>query len=458
MEDLLVIINNILNFTVAIVWSWPLVATLLGSGLFFTFYFRAIQFRHFSHAIKVVMGRVHATDSNTTGELSHFKALCTALSGTVGLGNIAGVAVAISVGGPGATFWMILVGFLGMAVKFTESSLACIHRRTDKSNKLCGGPMYYIADAPGGKYLSKIYAFFITISAIGAANMFQANQVALAFQTSFKMENFNSGLLIAVPVFLVIIGGVKRIGDVASLIVPVMALLYITACLIVIVTHIDKLPDCIVSIFTGAFAGTAAIGGFSGATLKLVIEQGVRRALFSSESGLGTSATAHAMVKTKEPLSEGFVAMLEPFIDTVIICTLTALAVNITDTWNVEGLKGVAITTAAFNSGIEGMGTYLIPISVYLFAVSTIISWFLYGEQAVHFLGFQGPLAIYSYKVVYVFCILIGAIWELTPILSFSDICFGLLVIPNTWAMFYFRKEIRLRISHYVKVHIIPKD
>lgn len=434
-------VNSILEQVSGFLWGYPMIVVLLGSGLVLTLYHGFIQYRGFKLALELVLGR--HKKSEAPGEVSHFKALCTALSATVGLGNIAGVAIAIKLGGPGATLWMILIGLVGMATKYNECALACLHRKLDANGRVeGGGPMYYIRLVPGGIPLSYFYAFFIIMAALGAANMFQANQVAVSFNSSFGIPFWLTGLLLTVLTATVILGGVKRIAGVAGIIVPVMGGLYVLGCLLVIGFNLGNLPQALLTIVHDAFTGTAAVGGFTGAALSATIAAGVRRALFSCEAGLGTAATAHSMVKTDRPVSEGFVALLEPFVDTVVICTCTAMAINVTGVWQADIAGGVEMTTAAFDTIVHGMGSYFVPVAVFLFAFSTLISWSLYGEHGARYL-FKSQRSVIIYRIVFCLCPVLGALWAIMPILNFSDIALALLVVPNVWAFLF--------LSHHVK-------
>lgn len=439
-------INSFLNDLVGYLWGLPTVLLLIGSGVVFTFWLRGIQFRAFMHAIEIVRGKYD--DPDDPGEISHFQALCTALSGTIGLGNIAGVAVAIKIGGPGATFWMILAGIVGMATKYAECSLSVMYRHIDENGEVHGGPMHYIEKGLGKAYwpLSYLFAFCCIAGCIGAANMFQVNQVAASLHNAFNIPHLATGIVFAVAVGIVIIGGIKRIGNVAGTLIPVMGGGYVLACLIIIVMHITEVPGIFVEIITSAFSGTAAAGGFTGAAVVAVLRQGIQRAAFSNEAGMGTAAIAHAAAKTKEKVREGIVALLEPFIDTVVICTMTALVINITGVWT--GPKtGVELTSAALDSTLPGFGTYFIPIAVSLFAFSTMISWSYYGGRCVHFL--VGQKGIIPFKIIFCCFAVVGALWELTPILAFSDSAIALMILPNLIALWLLMPKVKKETDEY---------
>lgn len=439
-------VEYFLEIAVGMLWGLPTVCLLVGAGLYFTIYLGGIQLRAFGHAINIVRGRYdHASDP---GEISHFRALCTALSATVGLGNIAGVAVAIKAGGPGATVWMILVGLLGMATKYSECSLAVMFRRVDEQGVVHGGPMYYIERglAPKFKPLATMFASCCIFAAFGAANMFQSNQVSAILERSFEVPPLVTGVTLALLTGLVIIGGIKRIGGVAGRLVPIMGVSYVLSCLIVVILNIGQVPAAIADILLGAFTGTAAVGGFSGAVVREVLIQGVRRAAFSNEAGMGSAAIAHSAARTSEPIREGVVALLEPFIDTVLICSMTALVINITGLWQ-GPLQGVELTAAALDQGLPGLGTYFIPIAVTLFAYSTMISWSYYGERSIDYLF--GEKGILPYKLVFCCFIVIGSIWRLGPVLNFSDAALALMIIPNIIAVLLLSPKVKQATSAY---------
>ena len=439
-------IDAFLAQLVGYLWNLPTVFLLIGSGIVFTIWLRGIQFRAFCHAINVVRGKYD--DPNDPGEINHFRALCTALSATVGLGNIAGVAVAIKMGGPGATFWMILAGLIGMATKYTECSLAIMYRKVDEDDgEVHGGPMHYIEQGLGPKFkpLSYLFSICCIIAAIGAANMFQVNQVAVSL-TPFGVPPLLTGIVFMIGVGIVVIGGIKRIGMVAGTLVPLMGVSYVLACLTIIVLNIGEIPGIVSEIIGGAFNGTAAAGGFTGAGVRAVLIQGIRRAAFSNEAGLGSAAIAHSAAKTGEKVREGVVALLEPFIDTVVICTMTALVLNITHAWTTDG-QGVQLTIYALNQGIPGFGTYFIPLAVTLFAFSTIISWCYYGERGVDYIF--GEKGILPFKIIFCCCAVPGALWEIKSILNLSDSAMALMIVPNMIALWLLMPKVKEATDDY---------
>lgn len=445
--SLLVSIEQFLVLAVNYVWSTPLVVALVGAGLFFTIALGIPQFKGFIHAIKVVMGRYD--DKDDPGQISHFQALCTALSATVGLGNIAGVAVAIHGGGPGAVFWMIVVGFVGMATKYSEVTLALMYREKGTGRIVRGGPMYYIKNGLGPKF--KPLAVFFSVACIcgsfGAANMFQSNQVATILESNFHINPWITGITLAVLTAIVIIGGIESIGRVTSKLVPIMGGLYVIGCFVVIFTNLSEIPYYLYRIVNDAFNGTAAVGAFSGIVVREVIKQGVQRASFSNEAGLGSSPLAHSAATTKEPVREGVVALLEPFVDTILICTMTALVILLSGAWKNQEANGVLLTAIAFDDSLHGFGKFFVPIAVSLFAYSTLLSWSYYGEIASNFLF--GGKSVVVYKTVFCCLIVLGAVRELGPVLAFSDIMLGLMVVPNLTAVILLFPKLRAETKKY---------
>ena len=424
-----------------------IVAWLVVGAVFFTGYFRFINIRGFTHAIRIVTGK-EDKESQAPGEVSHFQALTTAVSGTVGVGNVVHVAVAISIGGPGATFWLIVAGFLGMASKFVECTLGVKYRQTNPDGSISGGPMFYMdkgfaeLNMPRlGKTMAWYYALCVMLGSLGAGCMFQANQAYVQVvsvsggESSFFAERgWLFGTLLAILTAMVIVGGIKSIARVTSRLVPFMALLYMSFALIVIGANYEKLPGAIISIFTNAFSPEGVTGG---AIAVLVL--GFRRAAFSNEAGIGSSAIAHAAVKTKEPLTQGFVAMLEPFIDTVVVCTITALVITVTvydpAMLNDGVISGVELTSAAFASVMPWF-PYVLAVVIMLFAYSTMISWSYYGLEG--FVYMFGPSRISKLTFNMIFClfVVIGCTTQLTAVLDFSDAMIFAMALANILALY----------------------
>lgn len=414
---------------VGIVWGIPLVVALCFSGIFFTIYFGFPQIRYFKHSLEIITGK-HDKKESSAGEISHFQALCTALSATVGLGNIAGVAIAVAIGGPGAVFWLWVAGFIGMATKFTEVTLALRYREISPTGHVHGGPMFTIKNALSKKFypLAWLYALFVILSSFGAGNMFQSNQMAQILKSSLNLPTWVSGLVFGCMACLVLIGGIKRIGKVTEKLVPIMVGIYVLGALGIIVSNYSNIFSIFTMIFEGAFFGTAAVGGFAGVAFKEVLIMGIRRASFSNEAGMGSAAMAHSAAKSA-PAQEGIVALLEPFIDTIVICSITALALLSTGAWSQAGIEGSEMTAWAFESVYGPMGRGMVTLTVTLFAFSTIISWSYYGEQGVTFVF--GEKYIPHYRYVFVTFIFLGAIAQLNLVLNISDAVYGLLAIPN---------------------------
>ncbi|MFP5458589.1 MAG: alanine/glycine:cation symporter family protein [Bacteriovoracia bacterium] len=434
---------------VGLVWGVPLVVLLVGSGIIFTVYFGFPQIRFFKHAIDIVFGKYDKADDK--GEISHFQALCAALSATVGLGNIAGVAVAISLGGPGAVFWLWVAGFIGMCTKFTEVTLSLSYRDVTPEGVVHGGPMFVIKNALSKNFypIAWLYAFFTILSSFGAGNMFQANQMASVIKASAGIPEWASGLIFCVGAFLILIGGIKRIGKVTEKLVPAMVGLYLIGAIVIIVVHIGRVPEMFSMILNGAFAGTAAVGGFAGAAFKDVLIMGIRRATFSNEAGMGSSAMAHSAAKSS-PVQEGLVALLEPFIDTIIVCSITAIALLLTGVWSAEGVPaGSEMTAQAFESVMGPTGRWIVTATETLFAFSTLISWSYYGEQGVTFIF--GDKWIPAYRYVFIAFIFIGAIAQLNVVLNLSDAVYGLLALPNIMACYILLPKVKAQLDQYKK-------
>lgn len=431
---------------VGLVWGVPLVVLLVGSGILFTIYFGFPQLRFFKHAIDIVMGKYDKPEDK--GEISHFQALTAALSATVGLGNIAGVAVAISLGGPGAVFWLWVAGFIGMCTKFTEVTLSLTYRDVTEEGTVHGGPMFVIKNALSKNFypIAWIYAAFVVLSSFGAGNMFQSNQMAAILKTSANIPEWISGLIFCFGASLILIGGIKRIGKVTEKLVPAMVGIYFIGALYIIFTHIGNLPGMFAQIFEGAFFGTAAVGGFTGVAVKEVIVMGIRRATFSNEAGMGSAAMAHSAAKST-PIQEGVVALLEPFIDTIVVCTITALALLLTGVWSQEGIAGSEMTAAAFETVMGPAGRWIVTMTVTLFAFSTIISWSYYGEQGITFI--VGSKWIPVYRWVFIGFIFIGSIAQLNIVLNISDAVYGLLALPNMMACYLLLPKVKAALKEY---------
>lgn len=442
MEQLLNIISTIQDF----VWGVPLVAVLLGTGVLLTLRNIFVQFRGFKHSFELISGKYDKPEFE--GAITHFQALSAALSATIGTGNIAGVATAIAIGGPGALFWMWVTAVFGMALKFSCCTLAVLYRRIDPDGYVRGGPMYYIEMGLGNKWkwLAFIFAACTAITALGIGNMVQANSVADGLATLFGAKGaahetyfrLGVGMIMAILAGLVIVGGIKRIGQVASRLVPFMCVLYVLTAIVVLIISYDRVLPALALIFERAFTPTGAAGGFAGSTVWLTLQQGVRRGLFSNESGLGSAPMAHAAAKVNEPVREGLVAMIGPFIDTIVICTMTGLVIIVTGKWMELGpdglpLNGTPLTAAAFESVIPSWGARMVSIGLVLFAYSTIISWSYYGEKGFEYI-FSRKWVIY-YRWFFLIFIPIGAVLIIDIVWAIADIFNAFMAAPNLVAL-----------------------
>lgn len=435
-----------------------IVLWLIFGAFFFTFKMRFPQFKGFKHAIQLVRG-VYDDPEEDQGEVTHFQALTTALSATIGLGNIAGVAIAISLGGPGASFWIIIAGFLGMAVKFVECTLAVKYRERKENGEISGGPMYYLKHGLAkrgpfmgglGKVLAVLFCILCIGGSFGGGNMFQANNAFIQMTEipgwgGLAEYGFYFGLVLAVLVGIVIIGGIKSIARVTDKLVPVMVVVYIISGLIIIGMNYDNIGHGFSLIINGAFNSDAMYGGFIG-----VLIMGFRRALFSNEAGVGSAPIVHSAAKTKEPVSEGTVALLEPFLDTVVVCTMTALVIIFAGyTQDTEGLKGAALTSAAFASSLGSWAMYMLSISVLLFAFSTMISWSYYGQKAWSFLFGDKKVVELSYKFLFLIMVVVGSSVGLGSVVEFSDLMILGMAFPNILGLLIMSGEVRKDVKIY---------
>jgi len=432
--------------------GFPLIViVLLSGGLIFTFYFNFINIRGFKHAIDIVKGKFD--NPNDTGQISHFQALTSALSATIGLGNIAGVAVAVSLGGPGAVFWMVFIAFFSMSAKFVSCTLGQLYRVVNDDGSVSGGPMYYLDKGLKergfgflGKCLGSMYAVFIIGGAFGGGNMFQANQSYELFGKLTGIPDYLYGIILAILVGTVIVGGIKRIGQTTEKIVPFMVVLYVGASLFIIITNINKLPGVLSSIINQAFVPDAAFGGFIG-----VLVTGIKRAVFSNEGGVGSASIAHSAAKTDEPVREGIVAMIGPFIDTIVVCFMTASVILITKDINPlykvgSGINGAELTSAAFGSVISWF-PYILSIVVFLFSFSTMISWYYYGDKGWKYLF--GSSSIKVYQGMYLVCIVIGSVASLDNVIAFSDMMILSCGFPNIIGCLFLLPLLKTQLDNY---------
>jgi len=421
---------DILNTIDSYVWGLPLIILLLGVGFYLTVILRGLQFTLLSKALDIAL--VKRKEREGDGDISHFQALMTALSATVGTGNIAGVATAIAIGGPGAVFWMWVTGLVGMATKFAEALVAVKYRYRDEKGAMVGGPMVYIAAIgpnPFWKYLAKIFAVFACIASFGIGNMVQSNSVADALNSAFGAPKFATGIVLAILTAAVILGGIKRIGRAASAIVPLMIISYCAVSLYILALVAGKIPGAFAMIFESAFTKTAASGGFAGASIWIALRMGVARGIFSNESGLGSSPIAAAAAKTNEPVSQALVSMTQTFIDTLIVCTMTALVIICSGEWD-SGANGATLTTKAFTTALNsGSGGIIVSLALVFFAYSSLLGWSYYGERALESLvGIRGST---PYKILFCVLIVVGAVLKLDVVWLFSDIANALMAFPN---------------------------
>ncbi len=419
----------------SIVWGPVMLVLILGTGLFLMLGLKLMPILKLGTGFKLLWsGRTSDENEKKSGEISPFQALMTALSATVGTGNIAGVATAVFLGGPGALFWMWCTALVGMATKFAEAVLAVKYREVDENGNHVGGPMYYIKNGLGSKWtwLGTTFAIFAAIAAFGIGNTVQANSVADVLQSNFDIPHWVSGVVLMVLVGAVLLGGVKRIGAVAGALVPVMAVAYLVAGLIVLAINVDAIPNALNLVFTYAFTETAAEGGFAGAAVWMAIRFGVARGVFSNEAGLGSAPIAHAAAQTKDPVRQGLIAMLGTFIDTIIICSITGLAIITSGLWT-SGVSGAALTSAAFAQALPGVGNYLIAVALSIFAFTTILGWALYGERSIEYLF--GVKAVTPYRVLWILAVPVGAVLSLDFIWLVADTLNAMMALPNLIAL-----------------------
>ena len=425
-------LEEVLKNIDGIVWGPPLLILLVGTGIYFTFKLNFIQMFKLPLAIKYLfLNDDDKSDNEAKGEVSSFAALCTALSATIGTGNIVGVATAIATGGPGALFWMWVAAFFGMATKYAEGVLAIKYREVDENGEMSGGPMYYIEKGVGNKFLANMFAFFgIAVALLGIGTFGQVNSISKAALISFNIPIWFTAIIITILVTLVTLGGIKRISNVAEKIVPTMAILYIIGALLVLICNFKAIPSAITLIIKSAFNPSAVLGGTTGINISLAIQMGIGRGVFSNEAGLGSAPIAAAAAKTKYPVKQGLISMTGTFIDTIIICTMTGLAIVLTGSFN-SGLEGAAMTTFAFENGLPFaiIGKYIVNIGLIFFAFTTIIGWNYYGERCIQYLiGIKG---IKFYKIIFIALVGVGPFLSLNLVFIIADIVNGLMALSN---------------------------
>ncbi|WP_028487084.1 alanine/glycine:cation symporter family protein [Thiomicrorhabdus chilensis] len=427
-------LNQLLSTASSWAWGPAMLILLLGTGVYLTIRLRFLPLRNLFYAFSLLWkGR----RSQEEGDISPFSALMTAMAATVGTGNIAGVAAALFIGGPGAIFWMWITALVGMATKYSEALLAVEYREVDEDGRHVGGPMYYIRNGMGEKWkpLAFAFALFGTIAAFGIGNMVQANAVAGAMESAFGVDNQITGIVLMSLVGLVLFGGIKRIAHTATALVPVMAIIYIAFSLYILGVNIEEVPSALSTIVSSAFTGSAAAGGFAGASIILAIQFGVARGIFSNEAGLGTAPIAHAAAKTSNAVHQGHIAMLGTFIDTIILCTMTALVIMVTGVWQ-SGETGSPLTALAFATGLDSdFGAVVVALGLAVFAFTTLIGWSYYGERCAEYLA--GTSVITPYRVLWVLAVFAGAALSnyFNTVLILADVLNALMAIPNLIAL-----------------------
>ncbi|KKZ59356.1 alanine/glycine:cation symporter family protein [Haemophilus haemolyticus] len=453
-------IESILSAIDSFIWGAPLLILLSGTGLYLTLRLGFIQIRYLPRAL----GYLFKKDKGGKGDVSSFGALCTALAATIGTGNIVGVATAVQAGGPGAIFWMWLVALLGMATKYAECLLAVKYRIRDKNGFMAGGPMYYIERGLGIKWLAKLFALFgVMVAFFGIGTFPQVNAITHAMQDTFNIPVLVTAIIVTLLVGLIILGGVKRIATASSVIVPFMAILYVTTSLVIILLNIEKVPDAISLIIYSAFDPQAALGGAIGFTVMKAIQSGVARGIFSNESGLGSAPIAAAAAQTREPVRQGLISMTGTFLDTIIVCTMTGIVLVLTGAWNNPELAGATVTNYAFTQGLgTSIGATIVTVGLLFFAFTTILGWCYYGERCfVYLVGIRG---VKLYRLAYIVLVGVGSFLHLNLIWIIADIVNGLMAFPNLIALIGLRKVVieetkdyfqRLKINHHDQDEIV---
>jgi AGCS family alanine or glycine:cation symporter len=424
------------------VWGPPMLILLVGTGLYLTIRLKGLQFRALPLAFRLIWRKDHGH-----GDISHFAALMTALAATVGIGNIVGVATAITLGGPGAVFWMWMTGLVGMATKYSEAVLA-VKYREHGPHGMRGGPMYYLSKGAGLPWLGTLFAIFTALAAFGIGNMTQANATAGILQAVFHAQPWVTGLVLMVLTALVILGGIRSIGKFTSILVPFMIVGYIIAALIVLVLNVTEIPHAFALIFRHAFSPSAATGGFAGATIAAAMRFGIARGVFSNESGLGSAPIAAAAARTHDPVKQALVSMTQTFIDTLVVCTMTALVILTASSW-ANGVAAGELTSASFAETLGVSGRILVAVATALFAYSTLIGWNYYGEKAVEYL--LGPRSIRVYRILFIAMVMVGAMIKLETVWNFSDLMNGMMAIPNLIGLLLLSKVIVDETDRYFK-------
>ncbi|MDD1612854.1 MAG: sodium:alanine symporter family protein [Methylococcaceae bacterium] len=425
------------------VWGPPMLVLLVGTGLYLTVLLRGLQFRALPLAFRLIFHKDHGH----AGDISHFAALMTALAATVGIGNIVGVATAITLGGPGAVFWMWMTGLVGMVTKYSEAVLAVKYREKGEHG-MRGGPMYYLAKGARLPKLGWLFALFTALATFGIGNMTQANSTAKIFEATFHVEPWVTGLVLMVLTALVILGGIRSIGKFTSVLVPFMILGYVGSALTVLTLNGAEIPAALALIFDHAFAPSAASGGFAGASVAAAMRFGIARGVFSNESGLGSAPIAAAAARTQDPVKQALVSMTQTFIDTLIVCTMTALVILTADSWT-QGVAAGQLTSASFAETLGVPGEMIVALATALFAYSTLIGWNYYGEKAIEYLF--GARSIRIYRIAFIATVIVGAMMELEFVWNFSDLMNGMMALPNLIALLILSKVVKEETNRYFK-------
>jgi AGCS family alanine or glycine:cation symporter len=429
MPQFVIDVNGVLN---SYVWGWPMILLLVGTGVLLTVLTGFAQIRYFGFAMIEVLGKLRHRGSGE-GNVRPFQAVSTALASTVGVGNIAGVATAIHFGGPGALFWLWISGLFGMCTKYAEIVVALHYREKDATGIMRGGAMYVLKNGLGLPWLGAIFALFTAVAAFGIGNMTQANAVAGALEATFGIDPQVSGIVMVIVTAAVILGGITRIGRVAEVLVPFMAIVYLAGGFVILLTHVTAIPGALRLVFDGAFSGTAAVGGFAGSTIMVAMRYGIARGLFSNEAGLGSAPMVHATAHTDHPVRQGMYGIFEVFVDTLLICTTTGLVILVTGAWT-SGASGAPLSTQAFETGLPGTwGDVVVTTGIILFAFSTLVGWSYYGETGIVYL--LGPRAAFPYRLAWLVVIFIGAVTALQHVWDIADTLNGLMAVPNLIAL-----------------------
>lgn len=423
------------------VWGPIMLTLLVGTGLYLTILLKGMQFRALPHALRLILQKDHQHE----GDISHFAALMTALAATVGIGNIVGVATAITLGGPGAVFWMWMTGLVGMATKYSEAVLAVKYREKGPHG-MRGGPMYYLTHGANLPWLGTLFATFTVCASFGIGNMTQVNATAKIFEATFHIPTVASGIVLTLLTGLVILGGIRSISKFTSYLVPMMIVVYVGCCLLVLALNANEVPHAFGLIFYHAFNPSAATGGFVGATIAAAMRYGIARGVFSNESGMGSAPIAAAAARTNDPVKQALVSMTQTFIDTLVVCTMTALVILTATSWT-QGVGAAELTSASMAESLGPIGNVLVAVSIALFAYSTVIGWNYYGEKAIEYLF--GSRAINIYRIVFTVAVMVGAVTSLEFVWNFSDLMNGMMAIPNLIGLLLLSKIIKQETDRY---------